>query len=236
MTPAATKTPVKETFRSFGPLNFEVVTHGYHSPPAVNWLENESVGMSLQRINYEQAVFGASDLGALPLRTIISGWQVNAGASASLQPARLIGMVVDQIGTGDFTFIELDADDLSVGDRMREITSARALVESRLDTLSALSSGWLDGDGVTPTPEAVAAARRLIWILLNCGIERPRLAPTPDGGVEAEWSEDHREVSVTFEPDGRLYGNAVDVATGKISEPLLRPDDHRAVADFVLGA
>ena len=71
--------------------------------------------------------------------------------------------------------------------------------------------------------------------MLNHGVSRPRLAPTPDGGVEAEWSRGDHEVSVTFEPTGRLYGNTVDLTTGEMTEPELNPADHQLLADFVLG-
>lgn len=240
MTPATAKTTPRESYQYMGPLNVELEVRSYEQIPQHR---NYSLGAGTATVpewvtanERGCVVLGASDVVMLPLQAFISGMQTVSGASASFQPNRLIAITGGHIDGGAVTIIPLDADDPPVGERMTEITGARALLESRLDALSRLSGGWLDGDGVTPTPAAVETARHLIWVLLNHGVPRPRIAPTPEGGVEAEWSVDDREVSVTFEPDGSLYGNSVDLTTGEITEPELSPDDHQAVADFVFGA
>jgi hypothetical protein len=221
-----------------GPLDVELEVLNYErsSPRLNNWLGAGSVGGSVPVHDREAGVPSVTEAETLQPRAFISGMQLISGASVSFHSNRLIAIAGGQISTGAFTIIPLDADDVAVGEQMTEITSARGLLESRLNTLSQLSPGWLDGEGVTPTPAAVEAARHLIWVLLNHRVPRPRLAPTPEGGVEAEWSLGDREVSVTFEPDGSLYGNSVDVIAGEVTEPELSPVDHRAIADFVLGA
>lgn len=215
--------------RSVEPLCFEFDYRGL--APSLGWVENETSSIGT---NYrDPGEWRMRERGDVQLQAFIHGMLVNAGASASWQP-RVIGMVVGQGSTGGVTFVELDADKPPVADRMRYIAGTQEEIESRLRSLSGLRMGWLDGEGVPPTQGALATARQLIWLLLVHGVDRPRLAPTPEGGVEAEWTVGTREVSVTFEPDGSLYGNAVDVSTGEISEPELNADDHETVADFVL--
>ena len=61
-------------------------------------------------------------------------------------------------------------------------------VPARLDELRAMQDGWLDGDGKAPSHAG------LDW--LSASFERhfpddlplPHLYPTPEGGIEAEWS------------------------------------------------
>jgi hypothetical protein len=244
-----TKTAPEEEFDYYvGPLNVDRLDHysgplfavnvgSYDElPPADVWVRNAPRGIPFVVNNHGYAAFTASEPAPLPLGALISGRHVIAGASASLLSAgRLIAIAAGQLGNRDFTVIPLTADDVPVRDRIAEISGARRQVEARLDSISGLSNGWLDGEGVTPTEGAIVAARRLIWLLLIHGADRPRLAPTPEGGVEAEWTAGAREVSVIFEPDGSVYGCAVDVTTGHVSERELSPDDHQAVADFVLG-
>jgi hypothetical protein len=240
MTPATAKTAPAQSYRYMGLLNVELEVRNYEEiPPHLNYsLEAGTATVPEWVVRNERGtvVPGPSGVGMLPLQAFISGMQTVSGASASLQPDRLIAVTGGHVNAGAFTIMPLDADDAPVGERITEISGARALLESRLDVLSRLPGGWLDGDGITPTPAAVETARHLIWVLLNHGVPRPRIAPTPEGGVEAEWSLDDREVSVTFEPDGSLYGNSVEVSTGEITEPELNPGDHQAVADFVFGA
>jgi hypothetical protein len=243
----ATNTALKQSFDYYmGPLNIDpgqdflgasdewaTETQSYeYFPPAFHWLTGTSVPVVVT--NREFGTLSTGEPGHV-LRAFITGVQVVSGASAASDLVdRVMAIGADAVG-GTLTLIPLTADDAPVRERTRQITGARALVDARLDALSCLSEGWLDGEGVAPTPTAVSVARDLIWILLNHGATRPRVAPTPEGGIEAEWTAGDREVSVTFEPDGSLYGNAVDAATGEITEPELNPANHQAVADFVLG-
>ena len=54
--------------------------------------------------------------------------------------------------------------------------------------------------------------------------------------MQAEWTVENREVSVTFEPDGSLYAISVDVASGQTDEPELAVDRPEQIAQFVLRA
>lgn len=67
-------------------------------------------------------------------------------------------------------------------------------ISRRIDSLAALEPGWLDGQGLPPTSQAVACARRVAPGLPEAGIF-PRL----DGGISLE----SETVTVIIHPDGR---------------------------------
>lgn len=70
--------------------------------------------------------------------------------------------------------------------------------EKRLAVLADLSAGWLDGEG------AALPRARLEWLATVLekaeaqGLARPYLYPTPEGGVQAEWSFLDAEVTALF--------------------------------------
>jgi hypothetical protein len=91
-------------------------------------------------------------------------------------------------------------------------------VDSRLDELEGLRGGWLDGYGAAPTPPALRSARRIVAELLGLEVPKPRLYPTPDGGVQAEWTAGESEINVTFNSDGTPLLVAVDIDSGEANE------------------
>jgi hypothetical protein len=108
-----------------------------------------------------------------------------------------------------------------------------ATLYDRFDELGALHEGWLDGDGVPPNTVVLGRARRVLADLLNHDVPRPRVYPTPEGGVQAEWTVGEHEISVTFEPDGSLYAISVNVASGESEEPKLRRDDIDQIVELL---
>lgn len=60
---------------------------------------------------------------------------------------------------------------------------------ARLDQLAAVPGGWFHGEGEAPSPDALVQAREILARLLvdHRNIERPKVYPTPDGGLQAEW-------------------------------------------------
>lgn len=106
--------------------------------------------------------------------------------------------------------------------------------ESRFSELASLPPGWLDGDGVPPGGFVLGRARRVIADLLDFDVPRPRVFPTPEGGIQAEWTVAGHEVSVTFVPDGSLYAISVNHASDETEEPAMAPDDPEQIARFVL--
>ncbi len=69
-------------------------------------------------------------------------------------------------------------------------------IPARLDEFRDMKDGWLEGEGVAPSLEG------LDW--LAAGFDRhfpddlplPYLYPTPEGGVQAEWSLSENEISL----------------------------------------
>ncbi len=139
-------------------------------------------------------------------------------------PVRVSGVGVYHATKG---LVRLDSlHDVSLLDIADELET----LDARLDELAQLRGGWMDGDGTRPDPGALRRARVILADLLSPETPRPRVFPTVEGAVQAEWTIDAREVSVTFEPSGGLYVIAVDVASGEVSESELESDDPGEVA------
>jgi hypothetical protein len=137
-------------------------------------------------------------------------------------------------GTGVFDanhrLIRFDSiHDVTVRDDSEDI----ALLDTRLDELGFLGDGWLDGDGAPVNPVALALARRILTELLGFDVPRPSVFATPSGGVQAEWTIERYETSVTFEADGSLSAMSVHGVSGSSDEPQLS-EDAEQIARFVL--
>lgn len=109
-----------------------------------------------------------------------------------------------------------------------------ARLDHRFDELAALHAGWLDGEGVAPDAVVLDRARHILAELLNFDVPRPRVFPTPEGGVQAEWDVAGREISVAFEPDGTLYAVSANLASGQTEEPELAADNVEQIARLLL--
>lgn len=82
-------------------------------------------------------------------------------------------------------------------------------IDTRLDKLAAISDGWLDGEGRAPTPHAIATARAVLRLLPGA---TPRLYPTPEGEVSAEWVIGRVSADVCFPAQiGAIEAGAVHV-------------------------
>jgi hypothetical protein len=60
-------------------------------------------------------------------------------------------------------------------------------IDAQLDDMRGLTDGWLDGQGLAPPAAGLdwlAAAFAQYW---SSDLPKPRLYPTPEGGVQAEW-------------------------------------------------
>jgi hypothetical protein len=110
----------------------------------------------------------------------------------------------------------------------------RTKLESRFNELAGLQLGWMDGEGVPPDRVLLQRARQVLSRLLDFDVPRPRVFATLEGGVQAEWTTEGHEVSVTFEPDGTLSAISVNPAEGTSDEPSLAVDDTARIAQFVL--
>ena len=72
-------------------------------------------------------------------------------------------------------------------------------LESRIDELRSLQDGWLDGLGTAPTKAG------LDWLVNTFNrwypddLPLPYLYPTPEGGMQAEWSFDRTACSLEID-------------------------------------
>ena len=67
-----------------------------------------------------------------------------------------------------------------------------------------LATGWLDGEGVPPPSDLLELVGDWLETHQHKGLQQPRLYPTPQGGVEAEWRIGRVELSIEFDPDNGL--------------------------------
>jgi|GEM_PF-1803323 len=85
--------------------------------------------------------------------------------------------------------------------------------EAHFGRIAALEAGWLDGSGAAIAPSAIRNAleltRRLVWVH---AFSAPRVYPTPEGGVQAEWTGGRWSTMVEVDPEGDFFAHAVDDA------------------------
>jgi hypothetical protein len=110
-------------------------------------------------------------------------------------------------------------------------TSDVAAIDSRFRELAGLTQGWLDGEGAPLATAALEGARATVAELLRREAPVPRLYPTLEGGVQAEWAVGDYEISLTFEPDGRSYALVVNRDSGESRE--LENDDTSGIVQFL---
>ena len=72
-------------------------------------------------------------------------------------------------------------------------------IDDRLDELRAMESGWLDGEGQPIDPDAAKELGRMFAISYDDDLDPPRLYPTVEGNVRAEWSSPDWEVSLDID-------------------------------------
>lgn len=96
----------------------------------------------------------------------------------------------------------------------------------RLDELRTLRDGWLEGDGVTPDAVVVARVREVLARMLvdYRELPRPKIYPTPEGGIQAEWMIGDWGAEIIFEPneDG-VVAEATNLQTGEEREESFAP-------------
>ncbi len=108
-------------------------------------------------------------------------------------------------------------------------------LDARLDELMRLPRGWLDGEGAPVDPGVAKSLRAAVEQLLLAGRPLPRLFATPNGGIQAEWSNPAREISITSDPGEEPYAIAVEVPSGRYDEPSLASGDLGRVAALLAG-
>lgn len=69
-------------------------------------------------------------------------------------------------------------------------------VTLRLEQIAALKDGWLDGKGIAPNKEKLSWLSNQFDAYFDGNLPLPYLYPTAEGGVQAEWSLNGKEVSL----------------------------------------
>lgn len=85
-------------------------------------------------------------------------------------------------------------------DSVHDITLLDPLdVVARLDEIAALSDGWLDGEGMAPSRAGTEWLASWLSASEMAEFPMPRLYPTPEGGVQAEWTLGTVEISLEID-------------------------------------
>jgi hypothetical protein len=92
--------------------------------------------------------------------------------------------------------------------------------------LLALAPGWLDGEGTAPASELLQLVGDWLEKHQRLDLEQPRLFPTPEGGVEAEWRIGRVDLSVEFDPSsGLAEWHQLDLDSGAVVEQQVALQD-----------
>ena len=102
-------------------------------------------------------------------------------------------------------------------------------IGARLDELRELNDGWLDGQGYAP------AGTGLTWLAASFNryypesLLRPRLYPTVDGGIQAEWMIAATDIDIKINLVGKSgEWHSLDLASDTEHQKTLNLDDEDA--------
>jgi hypothetical protein len=121
--------------------------------------------------------------------------------------------------------------------RIDEVTAIELLdpldPRVQLEKLKDLQDGWLDGQGVALSLDLLARVGSWFDEHLSGDAPLPRLYPTPEGGVEAEWLIGRLDVSIEFDgAAGLVEWHAMDLDTGEVEEKTFEFDDTVALDEL----
>lgn len=96
-----------------------------------------------------------------------------------------------------------------------------------------LAPGWLDGEAVPPTRELLELVGTWLDEHQRQDLEQPRLFPTPEGGVEAEWRVGRLDVSIEFDPSSDLAEwHQLDLDSGAVVEQQAQLQDNPGMREL----
>ena len=106
---------------------------------------------------------------------------------------------------------------------VEHVTSLDPLdIETRLEELAQLQDGWLDGKGRALDRASLIRLAQAFDERFSTNLPLPHLYPTPEGGVQAEWTLGPWEVSLEVAlPSLAADYQAVHTATGETREQTL---------------
>jgi len=136
----------------------------------------------------------------------------------ALKKRPLLGVSFHGLVTGSGTRKATNVEDLALFEHPRADHVAK--LWSRLEALSKIEDGWIDGEGVAPASKAIQQAHDVLARLLvdNDWIDRPKVFPNPDGGVQAEWAIGAWMCEVIFSADGSMRGEATQTEDDRDEE------------------
>jgi hypothetical protein len=120
------------------------------------------------------------------------------------------------------------ADRLKGFESIEHVTPLDSLdVTLRLEQMAALKDGWLDGKGRAPDHDSLSWLADMFDAHFDSDLPLPYLYPTAEGGVQAEWSLNGREISleVDFAKKEAEY-QAVNLTDDTSSEFTFLLEDH----------
>ncbi len=87
-------------------------------------------------------------------------------------------------------------------------------INKQIDELSHLKDGWLDGKGKALGRENLEWLKNMFDTLYNLQLPFPRLYPTLEGNIQAEWSSESYEISLKIILDNKTgYYQFLDLKT-----------------------
>ena len=96
----------------------------------------------------------------------------------------------------------------------------------QIEQLRQLPAGWLDGKGVPPSGLLLDQISAWLENHLRSEEPSPRLYPTPEGGVEAEWLIGRLDLSIEFDPNNNtVHWHAMDLDHDTVEEFVAPLDD-----------
>jgi hypothetical protein len=106
---------------------------------------------------------------------------------------------------------------------VEHVTSLDPLdIETRLEELAQLQDGWLDGKGRALDRASLIRLAQAFDERFGTDLPLPHLYPTPEGGVQAEWTLGRWEVSLEIALPGLAADyQTVHTATGETREQAL---------------
>jgi hypothetical protein len=121
---------------------------------------------------------------------------------------------------------EEDADEnIGVVADVVSVSAAHIEAARRLDAMSELTDGWLDGEGSAVSGRVVGFVRDVLSDVSEDTIKDIRIFPTEPGGLRLEWQRYSTEFSLDFNADGSISYDDVDLETGSATERTLSFDD-----------
>jgi hypothetical protein len=84
----------------------------------------------------------------------------------------------------------------------------------------------MDGEGVPPDSELLSLMSAWLEAHQCDDVQPPRLYPTSEGGVEAEWRIGRMDLSIEFDPNsGTAEWHSLDLDSGEVDEQLVPLED-----------